>query len=134
MLRAPGEIFSGIIGDRRGRWGKVGQARGKHQGKKPGAGLSRRDFSRLGGAGLAGAALLGAAGCGGGGSGSGGLTISWGPDDTGSLQALIKQFNKQSDFKVNYQEMPVDTGQYFFRLQASGLVFRRARDPVGRLC
>jgi multiple sugar transport system substrate-binding protein len=31
---------------------------------------------------------------------------------------LIKQFNKQSkDFKVQYQEMPVDTGQYFDKLR-----------------
>ncbi|MBA2714103.1 MAG: ABC transporter substrate-binding protein [Rubrobacteraceae bacterium] len=87
-------------------------------GKKIGADLSRKDFLKLGGAGLAGAALLGTAGCGGGGSGSGDLTLSWAPDDTGSLQALIKKFNKQSkDFKVKYQEMPADTGQYFDKLR-----------------
>ena len=44
--------------------------------------------------------------------------LSWGPDDTGSLPKLVKQFNKQSkDFKVTYQEMPVDTGQYFDKLR-----------------
>ena len=59
-------------------------------------GLSRKEFLKLGGAGLAGAALLGTAGCGGSGSGSGDLTLSWIPDDTGSLTKLIKQFNKQS--------------------------------------
>jgi multiple sugar transport system substrate-binding protein len=53
--------------------------------KKLGRGLSRRDFLKMGGAGLAGAALLGTAGCGGGGSDSGELTLSWGPDRTGSL-------------------------------------------------
>ena len=87
------------------------------QGKKMGADLTRKDFLKLGGAGLAGAALLGTAGCGGG-SGSGDLILSWSPDDTGSLQKLVKQFNKQSkDFKVTYQEMPVDTGQYFDKLR-----------------
>ena len=88
------------------------------QGKKFGADLSRKDFLKLGGAGLAGAALLGTAGCGGGGSDSGDLILSWGPDDTGSLQALIEKFNKQSKgFKVKYQEMPADTGQYFDKLR-----------------
>ena len=88
------------------------------QPKKTGTGLSRKEFLKLGGAGLAGAALLGTAGCGGSGSGSGDLVVSWGPDDTGSLPALIKEFNKQSsDFKVTYQEMPVDTGQYFDKLR-----------------
>ena len=88
------------------------------QGKKMGADLSRKDFLKLGGAGLAGAALLGTAGCGGGSGGSGDLILSWGPDETGSLPKLVKQFNQQSkDFKVTYQEMPVDTGQYFDKLR-----------------
>ncbi len=84
-----------------------------------GAALSRRDFLKLGGAGLAGAALLGTAGCGGGGeSGSNDVLISFGPDDTGTLPKLIEQFNKQSkDFKINYREMPSDTGQYFDKLR-----------------
>ena len=87
------------------------------QGKKMGADLTRKDFLKLGGAGLAGAALLGTAGCGGSG-GSGDLILSWGPDETGSLPKLVKQFNQQSkDFKVTYQEMPVDTGQYFDKLR-----------------
>jgi multiple sugar transport system substrate-binding protein len=86
--------------------------------KKFGAGLSRREFLKLGGAGLAGAALMGSAACGGGGSGSGDLVLSWGPDETGSLPKLIEQFNKQDrGFKVTYQEMPVDTGQYFDKLR-----------------
>jgi multiple sugar transport system substrate-binding protein len=87
------------------------------QGKKMGTDLTRKDFLKLGGAGLAGAALLGTAGCGGS-SGSGDLILSWGPDETGSLPKLVKQFNQQSkDFKVTYQEMPVDTGQYFDKLR-----------------
>ncbi|MGH3148718.1 MAG: ABC transporter substrate-binding protein [Rubrobacter sp.] len=79
--------------------------------------LNRKDFLRLGGAGLAGAALLGTAGCGGGGSGSGDLIFSMGTDTSGTLQSLIDKFNKQSkDFKVQYREMPTDTGQYFDKL------------------
>ncbi|MGH3148051.1 MAG: extracellular solute-binding protein, partial [Rubrobacter sp.] len=86
--------------------------------RKTGADLSRKDFLKLGGAGLAGAALLGTAGCGGGSSGSGDLVLSWGPDQTGSLPKLIEQFNKQDrGFKVTYQEMPADTGQYFDKLR-----------------
>jgi multiple sugar transport system substrate-binding protein len=86
--------------------------------KTLGRGLSRRDFLKMGGAGLAGAALLGTAGCGGGGSDSGELTLSWGPDRTGSLPKLIKQFNQQSKgLKVKYQKMPIDTGQYFDKLR-----------------
>ena len=88
------------------------------QTKTAGTGLSRKEFLKLGGAGLAGAALLGSAACGGGGSGSGNLVLSWGPDETGSLPKLIEQFNKQGrGFKVTYQEMPVDTGQYFDKLR-----------------
>ncbi len=83
-----------------------------------GANLSRRDFLKLGGAGLAGAALLGTAGCGGGGSASGDIILSFGPDDTGVLPKLIQKFNKQSkDVKVDYREMPSDTGQYFDKLR-----------------
>jgi multiple sugar transport system substrate-binding protein len=84
---------------------------------RTGAGLSRKEFLKLGGAGLAGAALLGVAGCSGSG-GSGDLIVSWIPDDTGSLPKLINKFNKQSkDFKVKYQQMPIDTGQYFDKLR-----------------
>jgi multiple sugar transport system substrate-binding protein len=83
---------------------------------------SRREFLKVGGAGLAGAALLGsgtlAAGCGGGGQeGSGNLVFSMGPDTTGNLQELVKRFNEQSDFQVEYREMPADTGQYFDKLR-----------------
>ncbi|MDP9486370.1 MAG: ABC transporter substrate-binding protein [Actinomycetota bacterium] len=82
-----------------------------------GANLSRRDFLKLGGAGLAGAALLGTAGCGGGGSGSNDVLLSFGPDDTGTLPKAVEKFNKQSDFKITYREMPSDTGQYFDKLR-----------------
>ena len=85
-----------------------------------GAGLSRKEFLRLGGAGLAGAALFGVAGCGGGGESSGNeLTFSWGPDDTGALTKLIDKFNQQNkgNFQIRYREMPSDTGQYFDQLR-----------------
>jgi multiple sugar transport system substrate-binding protein len=86
--------------------------------KAGGRRLNRRDFLKLGGAGLAGAALLGTAGCGGGGSGSGDLIFTMGTDTSGTLQNLIDKFNKQSkDFKVNFREMPTDTGQYFDKLR-----------------
>jgi len=85
------------------------------------AGISRKEFLRVGGAGLAGAALLGSgalAGCGGGGQGGqGSLIFSMGPDTTGNLQQLVKRFNDQSDFKVEYREMPADTGQNFDKMR-----------------
>src|SRR5215203_6067526 len=80
--------------------------------------LNRRDFLKMSGAGLAGAALLGATGCGGGSGGSGKLIFAMGPDDAqGTMAALIKKFNKQSDFKVTHQVMPADTGSYFDKLK-----------------
>jgi multiple sugar transport system substrate-binding protein len=90
------------------------RARGRTTGRK----LNRRDFLKLGGAGLAGAALLGTAGCGGGGSGSGDLIFAMGTDTSGTLQNLIDKFNKQSKgFKVQFREMPTDTGQYFDKIR-----------------
>ncbi len=89
-------------------------------GGRRGAGLTRKDFLRLGGAGLAGAALFGAAGCGGGGQESGNeLILSWGPDSTAILPKLIKQYNQENkgNIKVTYREMPADTGQYFDQLR-----------------
>jgi multiple sugar transport system substrate-binding protein len=80
--------------------------------------LNRRDFLKMSGAGLAGAALLGASGCGGGSGGSGNLIFAMGPDDAqGTMAALIKKFNEQSDFKVTHQVMPADTGSYFDKLK-----------------
>src|ERR671910_810783 len=87
--------------------------------KKVGQGLSRRGFLKMSGAGLAGAALLGSTACGGGGgSESGELIISFGPDDTGTLPKLIKEFNQSGKgFKVKQRVMPSDTGQYFDKLK-----------------
>ena len=82
--------------------------------------ISRREFLKLGGAGLAGAVFLGAAGCGGGG-GTGGPTeivFSFFPDPSGSVQALIDQFNQENEgeIQVSLREMPADSGQHFDQL------------------
>ncbi|QIN78250.1 extracellular solute-binding protein [Rubrobacter marinus] len=88
-----------------------------------GRGMNRRDFLKLAGAGLAGASLLGVAGCGGGGGGGEGgvqeFTFSFGPDSSGSLQALVDRFNQQFEgqYRANYREMPADTGQYFDQIR-----------------
>jgi multiple sugar transport system substrate-binding protein len=80
--------------------------------------FNRRDFLKMSGAGLAGAALLGSTACGGGSSGSGDLIFAMGTDTSGTLQGLIDKFNKQSkDFKVQYREMPTDSGAYFDKLR-----------------
>src|SRR5215203_3245470 len=90
----------------------------KGSGVSAGRQFNRRDFLKMSGAGLAGATLLSNTACGGGGGGSGDLIFSMGTDTSGTLQSLIDKFNKQSkDFKVTYQEMPTDTGQYFDKLR-----------------
>jgi multiple sugar transport system substrate-binding protein len=98
----------------------------------PGAeGVSRRQFLKLGGAGLAGATLLG--GCstkaylghvGAAFTGSESVSadtvvFSFGPDESGTLVAVIDRFNKENDkgVKVQYREMPADTGQYFDKVR-----------------
>jgi len=86
-------------------------------------GMNRRDFLKVSGAGLAGVALLGVAGCGGGGGGSEGgsgeFIFSFGPDTSGSLQEVVKRFNKENKGKytAKYREMPADTGQYFDKVR-----------------
>jgi multiple sugar transport system substrate-binding protein len=92
--------------------------RNEGSGVSAGRKLNRRDFLKMSGAGLAGAALLGATGCGGGSGGSGDLIFSMGPDDEqGTMAALIKKFNEQSDFNVVHRVMPSDTGTYFDKLR-----------------
>src|SRR5215211_7654588 len=81
--------------------------------------LSRRDFLALGGAGLAGVGTLGLAGCGGSGQGGSGTVIyAEGPDETGVLQKLLKDFNSRykGKYKVEHREMPADTGSYLDKL------------------
>ena len=98
-----------------------------------GRGMSRRDFLKIGGAGLAGAALLGAAGCGGGGGGggTGDIILAMGTDSSGTLPKLIDKFNKQADFKVNYREMPTDTGQFFDQLRTEFQAGASEIDVIG---
>src|SRR3712207_1361517 len=108
------------------------QRRTLASGTLAGRGISRRDFLKIGGAGLAGAALLGAAGCGGGGGGgTGDLVLAMGADTTGTLQPLVDKFNKQSDFKVTYREMPTDTGQFFDQLRTEFQAGASEIDVIG---
>src|SRR5215207_860199 len=102
-------------------------------GTPAGRGMSRRDFLKIGGAGLAGAALLGAAGCGGGGGGggTGDIILAMGTDSSGTLQKLVEKFNKQADFKVNYREMPTDTGQFFDQLRTEFQAGASEIDVIG---
>ena len=81
--------------------------------------LSRRDFLALGGAGLAGVGTLGLAGCGGSGEGGSGTVIyAEGPDETGVLPKLLKDFNSRykGKYRVEHREMPADTGSYLDKL------------------
>ncbi|ABG03639.1 extracellular solute-binding protein, family 1 [Rubrobacter xylanophilus DSM 9941] len=90
--------------------------------RKTRAGLSRKEFLRLGGASLAGAALLGAAGCGeeaGTGEGPVRLVFSHGPEPSGVLREQLDAFNRrhEGEIRVEWREMAADTGQYFNQLR-----------------
>ena len=82
--------------------------------------MNRQEFLRVSGAGLAGAVLLGSAGCGGGEEAGGGgeIVFSFFPDPSGSVQALIDQFNEENEgnIRVTLREMPADSGQHFDQL------------------
>ena len=85
-------------------------------------GLSRREFLKLGAGGLAGAVLLGAAGCSSenrSGRAPVKLTFSHGPDESGTFQQQIEEFNRlhAGQIEVLYREMPADTGQYYEQLR-----------------
>jgi len=82
--------------------------------------LNRRDFLKLGGTSLAGATLLGSgtmAGCGGGSEGGGvtNITFSFGPDDSGSLDELVSNFNREyeGEIQVEYRQFSRLTDEYF---------------------
>jgi multiple sugar transport system substrate-binding protein len=84
-------------------------------------GLSRRDFLKTSGAGLAGAVFLGAAGCGTG-EQSGGVTELYytaAPDESGTTQKLVDDFNKKNKgtYKVIFREGNSDTGQRLDKLR-----------------
>ncbi len=86
-----------------------------------GGGLSRKGFLKVGGTAFAGAALLGSgalAGCGGSGedaSGATEFTFSFGPDNSGSLEEIVRRFNERfrGRYRAKYRVMAADTGQYF---------------------
>lgn len=102
-----------------------------------GKGMNRRDFLKLGAAGAASVSLLGVAGCGGGGgSQSGGpveFTLSMAPDDSGVRQKQFDAFNEQNKgkYKVNYREVPSDTGQYFDQLRTEFQAGQTNIDLIG---
>ncbi|MGI8911868.1 MAG: hypothetical protein ACR2JR_15140 [Rubrobacteraceae bacterium] len=70
------------------------------------------------GSALAGAALLGTAGCGTGSEGRSEVTeftFSFGPDNSGSLEEIVRRFNEEFEgrYRARYRVMAADTGQYF---------------------
>lgn len=116
----------------------MGDKPGESPGVSAGRGINRRDFLKMGAAGIAGASLLGVAGCGGGGGGSqeGGpveFTFAMAPDDSGSREKLIDKFNKQNKgkYKLNYREVPSDTGQYFDQLRTEFQAGQTNIDLIG---
>ncbi len=73
---------------------------------------------KVGGSALAGAVLLGATGCGGGGQSGSGVTeftFSFGPDNSGSLEEIVRRFNEKFEgrYRAKYRVMAADTGEYF---------------------
>ncbi len=79
---------------------------------------TRRDFLKMSGAGLAGAALLGTTACGGGGDqgrGENRIVFSFGPDDSGTLEELVKRFNQSNEngITVEYRQTSRVTDEYF---------------------
>jgi multiple sugar transport system substrate-binding protein len=102
--------------------------------------VSRRDFLKWSGAGLAGVAALSSTACADIASGFtqtsvGGpntLVLSKGPDTTGTLQKIIDTFNEEDHpFKVAWQVMSADTGQYFDRMRTEFQVGRGEIDVIG---
>ena len=98
------------------------------------AGISRRRFLKLSGAGLAGVAVLGAVGCGGGGSGGGeNITFTFGPDQAGGLQTLIDRFNQQNEegIQVTWRETPAASDEYFEQMQSELQAGGSSVDVIG---
>jgi multiple sugar transport system substrate-binding protein len=92
--------------------------------------ISRRELLRIGGS-LAGASLLGACSAkeyvghvgaaftGGESVGADTVVFSFGPEESGTLVAMVDKFNKRNGkgIRVEYREMPADSGQYFDKLR-----------------
>ncbi|HVF01395.1 MAG TPA: ABC transporter substrate-binding protein [Rubrobacteraceae bacterium] len=96
------------------------------------AGISRREFLRLGGAGLAGAVMLGG-GCGGGGSEADTITFTFGPDNSGGLQTLIDRFNEQNEgaLQVEWRETPAASDEYFEQMLSELQSGKSTVDVIG---
>ena len=54
-----------------------------------------------------------------------------GTDSSGTLPKLVDRFNQQADFKVNYREMPTDTGQFFDQLRTEFQAGASEIDVIG---
>jgi multiple sugar transport system substrate-binding protein len=118
------------MGAQRSRRGPT--PRGRH--------VSRRDFIKWSGAGLAGAAALSSTACSEIASGFAAssvagpntLVLSKGPDTTGTVQKMVDRFNKEDHkFKVAWQIMSADTGQYFDKMRTEFQVGRSEIDVIG---
>jgi ABC-type glycerol-3-phosphate transport system substrate-binding protein len=112
--------------------------------RKPG-GVSRREFLRLGGSGLLAASVLGAcsgdeyfghvgtAFTGSESVGANTVVFSFGPDQSGSIPTAIAEFNERNDqgIRVEYREMPADSGQYFDKLRTEFQAGGETIDVIG---
>ena len=110
----------------------VRERRGVGRGRVRRAGISRREFLKLGGAGLAGAAMLGMAGCGGGAEGDK-ITFTFGPDNSGGLQTLIDRFNEQNEggIQVEWRETPAASDEYFEQMFSELQSGKSSVDVIG---
>ncbi len=97
------------------------------------AGISRREFLKLGGVGLAGAAMLGTTGCGGGGNEGDTITFTFGPDNSGGLQTLIDRFNEQHEggVQVEWRETPAASDEYFEQMLSELQSGKSSVDVIG---
>lgn len=89
------------------------------------SGLNRRDFLRLSGAGLAGAVVLGTAGTlrAARAQSPVDLVFAFGPDETGTLQKLIDNFNAeyQGQIRVHWRERARESDAYFQQMRSDFL-------------
>lgn len=99
------------------------------------SGLSRRDFLKLGGAGLAGAMVLGTAGTirVARAQSAVDLVFGFGPDETGTLQKIIDNFNIEYDGKirVHWREMARESDAYFRQMRSDFLAGAADIDVFG---
>ncbi len=96
------------------------------------AALSRRRFLKLGGAGLAGAALLPAAAHPRPAAPTE-LVFTFGPDDSGTLRALIDAFNARhsGQIRVTWREMSRESDAYYRQLESDFMADAADVDVIG---